>query len=86
MGVKMPLNVFFGGISSVQIISNQGLCNVQHPANSHYFYIIVGSVVNFEVLNPKWVHVLNFSLYENVGEIQSQMGEDAYFKRKSNAE
>ena len=52
--VKLPLNVFFGGIGSVQVVSFQNLCNIQHPANSHHFYKIIASVVNFDALDPKW--------------------------------
>ena len=41
-------------------------------------YRIVGSVVNFEILDPKWAYFLNFTYDEEIGEIQSEMGEEAY--------
>ena len=80
MAIRVPLNIFFGGISSIQIVCYSNLFNIQHPANSHHFYRIIASVINFDVFDPKWTtkFLLNFDFDEELGEFQSKMGKDAY--------
>ena len=50
--------------------------NVQHPANSHYLSMVVGSVINFDILDPEWTtkYFFNFDYDIALGDEQIGLG------------
>lgn len=50
--------------------------NVQHPANSHFLSMVIGSVVNFDIFDPEWTtkYLFNFDYDVALGEEQIELG------------
>ena len=78
--VRLPLNLLFGSLLPVQIITFQNILNVHHPANSHHFNRLVGSCVNFDIFDPKWTVklVFDFDFDDELGEREELLGNDAF--------
>ena len=73
----MPLNKYLGGIQAIQLIYFQSNCNIQSPSNIFHFLRIIGSVVNFDILEPEWTteQFFDFQFEKALGEMQGELEE-----------
>ena len=72
--IKLPLHLTLGSIPAIQIVVFQDLINVQHPSNSNLLRQSIGSIVNFDALDPEWTtkYILKFEYDEKLAELMEK--------------